>query len=157
MANIEGIGGVFIYSTDAKRLADWYQSALGIKMEVHPEGASFYKVFHTRDLRSGEVRENPVFAINSSNSVPEAGQRGYMLNLRVNDLDEYLEQLKALDVTIEDKILEWEGGKHAWIWDLDGNKIELYEELLIDPVSQQIDTFSEKNTTEAEDGQKTRF
>jgi hypothetical protein len=25
--------------------------------------------------------------------------------------------------------LEWERGKHAWITDLDGNRVELYEEL----------------------------
>lgn len=113
MANVEGIGGVFIYSADAKRLADWYHSVLGIKMEVHPDGASFYKVFRTRDLQSGVVRENPVFAINPSKTVPKAGQHGYMLNLRVDNLDEYLEQLRTLDVTIEDKILKWDGGVHA--------------------------------------------
>ena len=140
MANVEGIGGVFIYSTDAKRLADWYQSVLGIKMEVHPDGASFYKVFQTRDLQSGVARENPVFAINPANAVPKADQRGFMLNLRVDDLDEYLGQLRGLDVAIEDEILEWEGGKHAWVWDLDGNKIELYEEIFMEPGSEKVDT-----------------
>ena len=140
MANVEGIGGVFIYSIDAKRLADWYQSVLGIKMEKHPDGASFYKVFQTRDLQSGEVRENPVFAIKPCISSMVTDLPGYMLNLRVDDLEEFLEQIRAFDVTIEDKTLEWQGGKHAWIWDLDGNKIELYEEIFIDPDSEQVDT-----------------
>ncbi len=109
-------------------------------MEVHPDGASFYKVFRTRDLQNGVVRENPVFAINPTYDVTNTVQRDYMLNLRVDNLDEYLGQLRTLDVTIEEKILEWDGGVHAWIWDLDGNRIELYEEIFMDPGSEQVDT-----------------
>jgi len=112
----------------------------GQKMEVHPDGASFYKVFRTRDLQNGVVRENPVFAINPTYDVTNTVQRDCMLNLRVDNLDEYLGQLRTLDVTIEEKILEWDGGVHAWIWDLDGNRIELYEEIFMDPGSEQVDT-----------------
>jgi hypothetical protein len=32
-------------------------------------------------------------------------------------------------VEVEAQILEWERGKHAWIRDPDGNRVEIYEEL----------------------------
>ena len=91
MAKVEGIGGIFIYSQETKRLADWYRTILGIEMEVHPDGTSFYKVFRTRDVHSGEIRENPVFAIIPTDNSPPQGERGYMLNLRVDYLDAYLD------------------------------------------------------------------
>ncbi|MBC8503815.1 MAG: VOC family protein [Anaerolineales bacterium] len=131
MASIKGIGGVFIDSNDAEKLANWYQSVLGIKMETHPDGTGYYRVFLTRDIGTSVIRENPVFAINQvEEHLPTSG-RGFTLNLRVDDLDQFLEQLQTKNVKNEGKILEWERGRHAWIHDLDGNRIELYEEILL--------------------------
>ncbi len=131
MASVKGIGGVFIESNDAQRLAEWYQSVLGIKMESHPDGIGYYKVFLTRDIGTSVIRENPVFAINHAEEQLPASGKGFTLNLRVDDLAQFLDQLRARDVPVEQKILEWERGKHAWIRDLDGNRIELYEEILL--------------------------
>jgi catechol 2,3-dioxygenase-like lactoylglutathione lyase family enzyme len=130
MAHVQGIGGVFIDSEDATRLAAWYQEVLGIDMEPHPDGIGYYHVFPTRDVETAVFRENPVFAINHARETLATSGRGFLLNLRVDDLDGFLEQLRARDVAIEDRILEWERGKHAWIRDADGNRVELYEELL---------------------------
>ena len=131
MASVEGIGGVFIDSEDAERLAAWYQDMLGIEMEAHPDGIGYYKMFTTRDVAGSFLRENPVFAINQAKTPLAKNGRGFVLNLRVDNLDVMLSELKERGVTVEEKILEWERGKHAWIQDLDGNRIELYEELLI--------------------------
>jgi hypothetical protein len=132
MASVQGIGGVFIDSVDAERLACWYEEKLGILMEAHPDGIGYYHVFSTRDANSSILRENPVFAINqATESLAEKG-RGFVLNLRVDDLHQILEQLRAKNVKIDAQILEWERGKHGWIWDLDGNKVELYEEIIPD-------------------------
>ena len=30
---------------------------------------------------------------------------------------------------MDEQRIAWEGGKHGWIRDLDGNRLELYEEL----------------------------
>jgi catechol 2,3-dioxygenase-like lactoylglutathione lyase family enzyme len=131
MADVKGIGGVFIDSIDADGLAGWYQDSLGIEMEPHPNGIGYYHVFETRDMETSVVRENPVFAINhAQDRVAESG-RGFTINLRVDNLAEFLEQLRAKGVEIEDRILEWERGKHAWIRDRDGNRVELYEEILV--------------------------
>lgn len=133
MAEVQGIGGVFIDSEDATALASWYETVLGIEMEPHPDGTSFYRVFFTRDVKTSVVRGNPVFAINQAKERLASAGRGFVLNLRVDDLDRFLARLRPLGVQIEDTILEWERGRHAWIRDLDGNRIELYEEILADP------------------------
>lgn len=136
MAMVEGIGGVFVQSEDAAALADWYREHLGIEWEEHPEGGSFYIVFQTRDVETDVVHENPVLAIEpASGPLPEADRRGFTLNLRVGDLDGTLERLTAAGVAVEDRTVVWEGGKHAWMRDLDGNRVELYEELPLAPDS----------------------
>jgi len=129
MASVQGIGGVFIDSQDATRLAAWYQNVLGITMEAHPDGTGFYRVFATRDAESAILHENPVFAIHQAKEQLAEQGRGFMLNLRVDDLYMFLEQLRTQGVAVEEQILEWERGKHAWISDPDGNRIELYEEV----------------------------
>jgi hypothetical protein len=43
----------------------------------------------------------------------------------------------AKDVEVEDRVLEWERGKHGWIRDPDGYKVELYEEILPDDTGGQ--------------------
>jgi len=137
MAGVQGIGGVFIDSADARRLAGWYEDVLGVKMEAHPEGIGFYRVFPTRDVDTSVVRENPVFAIHQAKEKLADTGRGFMLNLRVDDLRGFLEQLRARGVPVEARVLEWERGKHGWIRDLDGNRVELYEETRRDDPRQE--------------------
>jgi len=129
MAQVQGIGGVFLSSQDAARLARWYEETLGIPMEAHPDGIGYYHVFQTRDAETSILRENPVLAINQAQEALAEKGRGFVLNLRVDDLYAFLEQLRAREVTVEERILEWERGKHAWLFDLDGNRVELYEEV----------------------------
>lgn len=130
MTAIKGIGGIFIHSNDPARLARWYEDILGLAMESHPtEG--YYHVFWHKDPESGVLRENPVFAINGTDAPLTDAPRQFVLGLRVDDLDAFLEKLSGQNVPIDPNILVWERGKHARIHDLDGNQIELYEELLV--------------------------
>ena len=55
-----------------------------------------------------------------------------MLNLRVDDLDAMLAQLRAEGVTVVDGIHEMEFGRFGWILDPEGNKIELWEPMAWD-------------------------
>jgi catechol 2,3-dioxygenase-like lactoylglutathione lyase family enzyme len=128
----EGIGGVFIDSQDAARLSRWYEEVLGITMEAHPDGIGYYHVFCTRDAETSVLRWNPVFAISQSEEGLADDGRGFVLNLRVDDLDRFLDRLRGLGVTVEGRVLQWERGKHARIRDLDRNVVELYEELFPD-------------------------
>jgi predicted enzyme related to lactoylglutathione lyase len=56
----------------------------------------------------------------------------FMINYRVDDLDELLAQLKKDGVEIVSGPESHENGKFAWIMDPDGNKVELWEPMLWD-------------------------
>jgi catechol 2,3-dioxygenase-like lactoylglutathione lyase family enzyme len=143
VASAYGIGGLFIDSEDPARLAAWYNDHLDVGLQAAdglgidaPEHQSFFRVFLTRDLDSGEVRENPVFAINRATGPLASGdERGHVIGLRVDDLDAVLARLGAAGVDREGEILEWEGGRHARVRDADGNRVELYQELPLPPDS----------------------
>lgn len=133
---VEGIGGVFLDSNDAAALADWYRRHLGIDFQENPDERSYYVVFRTRDLLTGEIRENPVFAISPAEGrLAPPDERGFVINFRVADLDRTLADLADHGVAVEPDQIVWEGGKHGWIRDLDGNRVELYEELPLAPDS----------------------
>ncbi|NNC39468.1 MAG: VOC family protein [Acidimicrobiia bacterium] len=136
MSLVHGVGGVFIQSMDPEALAGWYTQHLDMEFEEHPDGGSYYIVFRTRDLQNGEIRENPVFAIEpAAGDLAEPSSRGFTLGLRVGNLDETLQRLTESGVAVEERTLVWEGGKHGWMVDHDGNRVELYEEILLPPDS----------------------
>ena len=56
------------------------------------------------------------------------GKGGFMINLRVDDLDAFVKQIKKKGVKILDTVDEGYG-KFAWLLDPDGVKIELWEQV----------------------------
>jgi len=50
-----------------------------------------------------------------------------MINYIVDDLDALLDRLKQEGVKIDPKRMDESYGRFAWIYDLDGNKIELWQ------------------------------
>ena len=55
------------------------------------------------------------------------GPQQSMLNFRVDDLDGLLEQFAAAGVRIDPKRDDYSYGRFAWIWDPEGNRVELWE------------------------------
>ena len=55
------------------------------------------------------------------------GPQSFMLNFRVDDLDQLLADLAAAEVRIDPKREEYSYGRFAWIWDPEGNRVELWE------------------------------
>ena len=55
-----------------------------------------------------------------------------MINYRVDNMDEMLEQLRAGGVQIHQGPESHENGKFAWVIDPDGNKVELWEPKIFD-------------------------
>ena len=51
----------------------------------------------------------------------------FMVNLRVADLDALLAQLSSDGVRIDPKREDYDYGRFAWIYDPEGNKIELWQ------------------------------
>jgi predicted enzyme related to lactoylglutathione lyase len=129
--HIEGLGGAFIESADPDALSEWYQRVLGLALEAMPDGTGHFRVFPHRDLASGVVRENPVFAIQRATAPLAGSGRGFTVNFRVDDLRAYLNSIEERGAVKEGEILEWARGRHAWIRDPEGNRIEIYEEILV--------------------------
>ena len=124
---IDGIGGVFLFSNNPKRLAEWYRDNLGISYDESPDCSSIYKSFEYRDFTDASVKRTTTWAIlpcdNDINGKPRTGQ----INYRVKSMSETLSHLQSKGVAI-DKTEDCEFGKFAWVTDPDGNKIELFEE-----------------------------
>src|SRR5208283_1224217 len=57
----------------------------------------------------------------------------FMINYIVDDLDALLDRLKQEGVKIDAKRMDESYGRFAWIYDLDGNKIELWQPLPAKP------------------------
>ena len=119
MAKVTGLGGVFYKVEDTERTKRWYQETLGVGGEW---GAMFpYK----SDSADGYSLLSP-FKASSDYFQPSGG--AFMINLRVDDLDAMIEQLKAKGIEILGSQNE-DYGKFAWILDCDGIKLELWEQL----------------------------
>jgi len=136
---LEGVGGVFIWSNDARGLADWYTETFGVEFEHegHPEKGPFAHTFWAIDPTNPNRRVDTVFSIfQAEDGVPTyepdhapdsiyAG-RPYMVNLRVKSLDETIAALEAGGISIV-KRDDDAYGSFAWIYDPEGRRIELYE------------------------------
>jgi predicted enzyme related to lactoylglutathione lyase len=123
MAKITGIGGVFFKSTsDNTALAEWYRKHLGLQLEDWggailrwPDDKS-----DDRGVTVGSVSPQDSKWFTPSDS-------SFMINYRVDNLDEMLEQLRAGGVEIIKGPDSDFNGKFAWIMDPDNNKVELWE------------------------------
>jgi catechol 2,3-dioxygenase-like lactoylglutathione lyase family enzyme len=121
---IRGIGGIFIYSPDAKALVAWYTQHLGIEFQYEPEEGSYYRDFVLPIDPDYGREEREVFAIRQGDGT-SSGKR-FVINLRVTDLGKILESLKAEGVEIE-RSQDYVYGRFAWVRDADGNELELFE------------------------------
>jgi predicted enzyme related to lactoylglutathione lyase len=118
MAKAVGVGGIFLKAKDPKALSAWYAEHLGIQAQ---DGG-------TLAFDGPEAAGMTVFAHfpEKSSYFGESGQT-FMVNFRVDDLDELLVQLAAAEVRIDPKRDEAPYGKFAWILDLEGNRVELWQ------------------------------
>ncbi len=127
MAEVNGIGGVFLYSDEPKKLAEWYAHHLGIDFFHNEAGTSYWMEFFYRDDNDPSRRASTVYAINMAKK-PLGLERGEcMINYRVDNLEAFIEQLKAKGVSVEPVKDDGENGWFTWITDPEGNRIELYQ------------------------------
>jgi len=115
MSFVTGIGGIFFRSKDHKALAQWYEQHFGIN-----SAATNY----IWQQEAGPTVFSPVKEDTDYFGRPE---QQFMLNLRVNNLDALMEQLKTAGVKADEKTMDEPYGKFAWVYDPEGNKIELWE------------------------------
>jgi predicted enzyme related to lactoylglutathione lyase len=123
MAKITGIGGVFFKSTgDSAALAAWYRTHLGMALEDF--GGAIMR-WPDDKAEDGGLTVWHVAAKDSQWFSPSGAS--FMINYRVDDLDELLAQLRAAEIAIVGGPESHENGKFAWIMDPDGNKVELWQ------------------------------
>jgi predicted enzyme related to lactoylglutathione lyase len=123
MARVTGVGGVFFKSKgDGKSLAAWYQKHLGMTLEDW--GGAILKWPEDKQEDKGLT----VWSVAKSDSKWfSPSDSAFMINYRVDNLDELLAQLRAGDVELVGEPQSDDNGKFAWIMDPDGNKVELWE------------------------------
>jgi predicted enzyme related to lactoylglutathione lyase len=122
MAKVTGIGGVFFKCKDPNGVKEWYKTHLGL--ESGPYGANFEWREDADPEKKGSTAWNP-FPETSKFFDPSA--KDFMINYRVENLVELVEQLKKDGVTVTDAIETYEYGKFVHIVDLEGNKVQLWE------------------------------
>jgi len=123
MARITGIGGVFFKSSgDNAALAAWYQKHLGLQLEDW--GGAILK---WPDDKAGDQGLTVWTVAAKGSKWFSPSESSFMINYRVDNLVELLEQLRAGGVEIVQGPESHENGKFAWIMDPDENKIELWE------------------------------
>ncbi|HEY5727426.1 MAG TPA: VOC family protein [Acidimicrobiia bacterium] len=119
MAGVTGIGGVFFRSPDPAALQAWYVEHLGL--DPATDG---YVVM----TWGGDVRGSTVWApFPADTDYFGSDRQQWMVNYRVDDLDAVLSRLRSGGVRVDDEVLEDDNGRFGWCWDLDGNRLELWE------------------------------
>jgi catechol 2,3-dioxygenase-like lactoylglutathione lyase family enzyme len=120
MAKAVGVGGVFLKAKDPQGFAAWYVAHLGIPSQDGgslafdgPESAGMTVFAHFPD-------DTKYFGDGSQQS---------MVNFRVDNLDQLLAQLAAAAVRIDPRREDYDYGRFAWIWDPEGNRVELWQPL----------------------------
>jgi len=119
---ILGIGGVFFKSANRDQMRKWYADHLGLADKG--QGAMLPWREHGNPQQE-HVTVWTVFPAASSYFDPSPAP--FMINYIVDDLDALLDRLKQEGVKIDPKRMNESYGRFAWIYDLDGNKIELWQ------------------------------
>ncbi|WP_448702684.1 VOC family protein [Mucilaginibacter sp. AW1-3] len=123
MKKVTGIGGIFFKCDDPKKMNEWYAKNLGLPV------AQYGTMFTWRDSDNPEKEGSTVWSpFAKDTKYFEPSQKDFMINYRVENIEELVEQLKNDGVTIIGEIKAYEYGKFAHIIDPEGNKIELWEE-----------------------------
>jgi predicted enzyme related to lactoylglutathione lyase len=118
MERAVGIGGVFMRAKEPQALARWYRDQLGI--DTYSEG----------EAGTWRQEAGPTVWAPFAEDTDYFGRReqGWMINLRVRDLDAMLAQLRAGGATVLDDVQEMDGlGRFGWAEDPEGNRIELWQ------------------------------
>lgn len=116
---VTGLGGVFYVAADPEATRAWYRDILGVDGTYGPQFAW-----------ADDPKQNPYSLIShfKDDGYIKPGQGGFMINLRVYDLDGFVKALKAKGIKILDTADEGYG-KFAWLLDPNGVKIELWEQV----------------------------
>lgn len=124
MGKVTGIGGVFFKCKDPEKLREWYKTHLGV--DANQYGANFEWREAADPTKKGSTQWSP---FKETTKYFDPSTKDFMINYRVDNLESLVEQLKKDGVVFADSIETVEYGKFVHIMDLEGNKIELWEQI----------------------------
>jgi len=128
MAKVTGIGGVFLKSKGkGSELAEWYKTNLGLDLQSWG-GA----ILEWSNDKAGDGGQTVWSTADHDTKWFSPSESSFMINYRVDNLDELLDHLKQNGVEIQKGPESDFNGKFAWIMDPDGNKVELWEPMAPD-------------------------
>ena len=116
---IVGIGGIFFKSANRDQMREWYAKHLGLG------GKGGEIMLPWREHDDPQKEHVTVWTIFPASSDYFSGP--LMVNYVVDDMDALLDRLKQEGVKIDPKRMDESYGRFAWIYDSDGNKIELWQ------------------------------
>lgn len=119
---VTGIGGIFFKSKEPKKLKEWYNKNLGLVTNEY--GSMFEFRLADEPEKKGYLQWSP---FDEDTKYFQPAQKEFMINYRVENMEELVEELKTNGVEVVDKIEEFDYGKFVHIMDPEGNKIELWE------------------------------
>jgi catechol 2,3-dioxygenase-like lactoylglutathione lyase family enzyme len=132
-----GIGGIFFKSGDHMQLRNWYAEHLGI--DHGSDGAMFKwmpvpdaappadRSAATESTAPGEEHLTIWSIFPAASKYFDPSSAPFMINYIVDDMDAVLARLAGGGVRIDPKREDHDYGRFAWVYDPDGNKIELWQ------------------------------
>jgi len=120
MARVTGLGGIFHKVKDPAATRKWYKDYLELDGEYGP-------MLNWSDEK-GEKPYSLISHFPETTEYLKPSEAQFMINLRVDDLDAYVEKLKEKGLEILGHIDEGYG-KFAWILDCDKIKLEFWQQV----------------------------
>ena len=117
---VTGIGGIFFKTRDPIAVKNWYNKHLGFKTDQW--GSTFW--WKDKNGNDCSTQWSP-FKEDTDHFAPS--EKEFMMNFRVENLEELLQELKEEGVEVIGKMESHEEGKFGWVMDPEGNKVELWE------------------------------
>lgn len=134
---VTGIGGIFFKCQNPDQMKDWYNQNLGLITDKY---GSLFEFRHADQPDKKAYLQWSPFSADTKYFEPS--QKEFMINYRVENLEELVEELKASGVRVLDEIETYDYGKFVHILDPENNKIELWE-----PVDEVFTKSHEGKTT----------
>jgi|TARA_B100000959_G_C14874401_1_gene579752 predicted enzyme related to lactoylglutathione lyase len=120
---VVGVGGVFFKSENPEETKKWYEENLGLPTD------QYGTMFKSRDIDNpDEITYLQWSPFNKDTDYFDPSKKEFMINYRVQNIEDFVKILKEKGITVLDEITEYgEIGKFVHILDPEGNKIELWE------------------------------
>jgi predicted enzyme related to lactoylglutathione lyase len=119
---VTGIGGIFFKCKEPNKMKEWYNKNLGLVTNEY--GSMFEFRESDNPNKKGYLQWSP---FSEKTKYFNPSEKDFMINYRVENLEELIEELRKSGITILDSIEIYEYGKFIHILDPEKNKIELWE------------------------------